>query len=269
MGRQAAVAQGGRCRGAGMRLAVLTKAGQRVVVKVVRHVLVDTPVHARVLQALGVGGPGITFVCRAQPVVVVHQCRATRRAGGIVRAGPQEQAVRIGAGVQRAVIGVAHRERIGQGGLEGHVGAGVGAHPQAAFGGQPLVHAAVVPGPLRVDPRVRRDDAGRCVAGKFVLQRIGAALRGAVRLRQHVAGQGGHKMRIGKPAHAGHRAEIVVERPVFLHQDDNVAHVVDRARLAIRRDRHGALDGRRRVGGERQARFFFHDSINTACKLRS
>ncbi|MNV51414.1 hypothetical protein D3C71_1434610 [compost metagenome] len=152
-----------------MRLAVLTKAGQRVVVKVVRHVLVDAPVHVRVLQALGVGGPGITFVCRAQPVVVIHQRRATRHAGGIVRAGPQEQAVRIGAGVQGTVIGVAHGERVGQGGLEGHVGAGIGAQPQAALGGQPLVHAAVVPGPLRIHPRVRRDEAGRCVAGEFLL----------------------------------------------------------------------------------------------------
>ena len=80
----------------------------------------------------------------------VDQGRAAGLAARIVGAGPQEQPVGIGAGLHRAVIGLAQREGVGQRGLERQLGGAVGAHAETA---QPLVHAAVVPGALGVVPR--------------------------------------------------------------------------------------------------------------------
>ena len=82
----------------------------------------------------------------------VDQGRAAGLAARIVGAGPQEQPVGIGAGLHRAVIGLAQREGVGQRGLERQLGGAVGAHAETALGGQPLVHAAVVPGALGVVP---------------------------------------------------------------------------------------------------------------------
>ena len=41
---------------------------------------------------------------------------------------------------------------------------------------------------------------------------------------------------IGEAAHAAHRAEVVVERSVLLHQDDDVLDVVDGAGAVVRRN---------------------------------
>ncbi|MNV82603.1 hypothetical protein D3C71_1763480 [compost metagenome] len=97
---QAAVAQGGVRRAVGVFAAVLPKTGQRVVVEIVRHVLVHAPIHAGRLQAFGVGGPGIAFIRRAQAVVGVDEGGAAGLSQRIVGAGPQEQPVGIGAGMQ-------------------------------------------------------------------------------------------------------------------------------------------------------------------------
>ncbi|MCY1200949.1 hypothetical protein D9M72_124000 [compost metagenome] len=251
---QAAIAQGGVGGAVRVLPAVLPEAGQRVVVIVVLHVLVDAPVHARVLQAFGIGGPGVAFAGGPQAVVGVDQRRAARQSRRIVGAGPQEQPVRIGAGVHRAVVGVAQCEGVGQRGLERHVRAVVGAHAQPALGGQPLVHAAVVPGALGVVPRMRRDVAHRRAAGVFRPQGIGTNPRRAVRLRQHVARGGGRGQRVGEAAHPGQRAEVMVEGTVFLHQDHHVAHVPQRAGLAVGGDFQRAGDRGKGGGG----RFCFH-----------
>ena len=65
----------------------------------------------------------------------VDQGRAAGLAARIVGAGPQEQPVGIGAGLHRAVIGLAQREGVGQRGLERQFGGAVGAHAEAALGG--------------------------------------------------------------------------------------------------------------------------------------
>ncbi|KAG1315258.1 hypothetical protein G6F62_013792 [Rhizopus arrhizus] len=166
------------------------------------------------------------------------------------------------------MVGVAHGEGVGQRRLEGDVVAGVGAQSQAALGGQPLIHAAVIPCALCIVPGVRRDVAHRRVAGILRAQRIGAAACLAIRLRQHVAGRRGRRVRVRETAHAGQRAEIMVERPVLLHQDADMPHVVKRTGLAVWGNRQRARDGRRRIRGMGQARFFSHDSINTANNVR-
>ncbi|KAG0736456.1 hypothetical protein G6F24_018339 [Rhizopus arrhizus] len=56
-------------------------------------------------------------------VVRVGDHRATGARGGIVVPGPQEYPVRVGAGLHRAVIGVADREGVGQRELERQVAA--------------------------------------------------------------------------------------------------------------------------------------------------
>ncbi len=266
---QRAVAQRGVAHVARMLPSVLLKARERIVVVVVRHVLVDAPGHAGVLQTLGVCGPGIAFTRRTQPVVGVDQRGAAGRALRVVGAGPQKQPVGIGAGLDRAMIGIAQREGIGQRGLKRHVGAAVGSHAQPGLGGQPLIHAAVVPGALRIVPGVRRDVADRLVAGDLCLQIVGAAMRVAIGLRQHRARARGHGMRIGESAHARQRAEVMVEGPVLLHQDHDMPHILQRAGLAVGFDRQRARNDRGRVRVEGRARFFFHDSFNTVCNLES
>ena len=100
------------------------------------------------------------------------------------------------------------------------------------------------------------------------LQGIGTGADAVAGLRQHVAAGRGRGMRIGEAAHAGQRAEIVIEGAVLLHQDDDVAHVPDRAAAAIGLDRQRALDGVREVLEMGRTRFDFHDGINTACDRR-
>jgi hypothetical protein len=55
---------------------------------------------------------------------------------------------------------------------------------------------------------------------------------------------------VTETAHALERAEIMVERAVFLHQDHDVLDVADGAGRIIGRDGQGALDGRWK-GGKR------------------
>jgi hypothetical protein len=120
-----------------------------------------------------------------------------------------------------------------------------------ALGRDPAVIVAVVPGVVLVRPVVRH-----------VVRELEAQERrrwverqqraGAVRLLEHrVAGGQGHRARIAEAADAAQRTEIMVERPILLHQDDDVLHVLDRARHDIRLDRQGAPDGFRERGTKR------------------
>ena len=137
-------------------LAVLLEAGQRVVAEVVGHVLVDDPAHPGFLQALGVGLPVVarasTGRCESHSLFT----RGHAGAGRAVGAGPQEHAVGVGAGVHRAVVGVAQREGVGQRELEGQLGLLEVAHRGRRLVAHPLLHAAAVPGGLAVGPAVRR-----------------------------------------------------------------------------------------------------------------
>ena len=58
-----------------------------------------------------------------------------------------------------------------------------------------------------------------------------------------------HRARIAEAAHAAERAEVVVERPVLLHQDDDVLHVLDRSGDDVGLDRQGVPDAFGKCGG--------------------
>jgi hypothetical protein len=63
------------------------------------------------------------------------------------------------------------------------------------------------------------------------------------RLRPHGAPtRQAQRAGIAQPAHAVQHAEIVIERTVFLHVDDHVLDIHDRARVARRRDRQRPID---------------------------
>ena len=51
-----------------------------------------------------------------------------------------------------------------------------------------------------------------------------------------------HRMRIAEPTHSAHHAEVVVERPVLLHQHHDVLDVPQRPCRPVRRDRQRAGD---------------------------
>ena len=127
---------------------------QRIVGKIVRQELIDLPVDAGLFQAFRIGRPLVTLIGGTErvPLVVDGGDALARRAVG---AGPVEQAVRIGAGVNAAVIGIAEGEGIGQGVLEPQLLLGVIAHGLVFLMGRPVRHAAVVPGVLGVAPAVR------------------------------------------------------------------------------------------------------------------
>ena len=51
-----------------------------------------------------------------------------------------------------------------------------------------------------------------------------------------------HRVRIAEPAHAAHHAEVVIKRPVLLHQHHDVLDVLAAARRTVRRDGERASD---------------------------
>ncbi len=231
-------------------LAVLPEADERVVGEVVGHVLVHHPRHAGLLQALGIGGPVVAARAdvgvRIQLVPHVVHHRLAGRPHGAVRAGPVEEAVGIGTAVQRAEIRIAHGEGIGQRELERGLGLHVVAHGLGLLVARPFGHAAAVPGVARIDPAVGRAAHALGVAGSLV-QVVGQhGLAVLVGLLPDVApARQGNGEAVAEAAHAGQRAEVVVERAVFLHDDDDVLHVHDRAGALVGGNGQGAPDAGR------------------------
>ncbi len=131
---------------AGRGGAELREPGQRVVVVVV-GLLVDPPADPGVLEALGVGGPGVALLA-------VVGDRAARGAGGIDPTRPLVEAVGVGRALDRAEVLVADGEGVGEGVLEGDVGAGVVAHGLGRLGRDPVVVEPVVPGRVGAGPGV-------------------------------------------------------------------------------------------------------------------
>jgi hypothetical protein len=60
--------------------------------------------------------------------------------------------------------------------------------------------------------------------------------------------------RIAKAAHPAKATELMIERSVFLHEDDNVLDVTKRSGLTASGQRQSGLDGRERIAdGQRSA----------------
>ncbi len=218
------------------------------VAAVVVLLLVDAPAHARLLEPLGVGGPPVR---RGRRVV---GDRAAPGAGRVDGAGHPVEPVGPGRAEDRTEVVVADGEGLGQRELERYVLPGVVAHHvravlpvRLAVRGQPAVHLPAV-------PRLVLDGPGVAGGG----DRLGAALMGVqperqqvplgvrlVRLVEHRA-PGGQPQRVGvgEAAYALEGAEVVVERPVLLHQQHDVLDVVQRA-VPFRSGRHRLLHARR------------------------
>jgi hypothetical protein len=70
------------------------------------------------------------------------------------------------------------------------------------------------------------------------------------RLRPHAAPAGeAQRAWIAQPAHAIIAAKIMIERPIFLHEDHDMLDIADRAGRAVGSDRGGALDQTRQHPG--------------------
>ena len=242
-------------RAAGRGVAVLVEVQQRVVAVVAdigivgvpprpglveadTGVLIDLPAHAGVEQALGVGVPLVAGLG-----VVDH--RAAVLAVVAVPPRPHVVAVRVGRAEHPAVVVVADGEGVGQGVVEGDVRTLEVRHRGGALGRHPLVVAPAREHRVRGVPVVGQVlDEGQAEVGVVGAERQ-HVLR-AVGLVEHrlAAGQR-RRVRVAEATDAAHRAEVVVERPVLLHQDHDVLDVLDRPLLAVSRNGRGAGDALR------------------------
>ncbi|MCO4699117.1 hypothetical protein LRR80_05209 [Streptomyces sp. RO-S4] len=204
-------------------------------VQAVADVLVDLPGDAGLLQALGVGGPAV-----AEFGVVQNRAAAAAVVARV--AGPHVVAVRVGGADERAVVGVADGEGVGEGEVEGDVLAGQVRHGRGALGGHPPVVLAAVVSLLTVRPGVRQalqelhaEVVGVRVEGQELLSVL-------LLVPDRFAVAEADRAGVAEAADASQGAEVVVEGAVLLHEDDDVLDVLDRPGAVVRRQGGGALD---------------------------
>src|SRR6202042_3092483 len=88
----------------------------------------------------------------------------------------------------------------------------------------------------------------------------------AVRLLGHrVTRWQSHRPRIVEAAHTAQRSQIMIERAILLHQNDDVLHILDRAGDDFRFDGQGALNGLRERGAERRGAQGFENCTAVCC----
>ncbi|MNQ74095.1 hypothetical protein D3C85_888470 [compost metagenome] len=213
---------------------------------VVVRVLIDLPVNARAFQHVGDGGPGqgraLVGVARLghlalDPAAQVVGLGVAFDAGDALitgdgllsRAGPEDDPVRVRPGRDRAMIAVRQSEGLRQGELEGDILAAIMAHRILGLEPGPLAQPPLPPGRLSVREAVR--GAGNLHGvGPRRIQVEGRDVLLSVRLAPHLlAARKRDRMAITETAHPPHGAEVMIERPVLLHQDDDVLHVLDGA----------------------------------------
>ncbi len=196
----------------------------------VAGVLIHLPRDAVALQPFRIGRPVVAGFG-------VRDYRTAARAVVADVAGPHVVAVRIGRALHGAVVRVADRERVGQRVVERQVGARHVRHRRRAFRRHPLIAFAAVERLLRGVPVVRRAfEEGFAEIGDLRAVREHVARAVALAPDRAAIAQE-HRARIAEAAHAAQHAEVVVERTVFLHQDDDVLDVLDRARAIVRGNR--------------------------------
>jgi len=222
-----------------VQLSELAEIAERIV-RIIGNLLVHAPGNSRLLESTCIGAPR-----QALRRVVLGHVGAGVGIGAAVGDAidavlPDAQAVRaaemiepVGAGraLQRAVIAVADRELVRQCMVIGDVGAGQVRHRQRALLLRPDV--PIAPARLAVLPAmVEARETARVAAVVVEPERPGdppaIAVGAALRPDRSAAGQR-HRARIRKAAHAPQRTEIMIERPVFLHQNHDVLDVHDRA----------------------------------------
>src|SRR5262245_21302438 len=82
--------------------------------------------------------------------------RTALLAATVIRSGPDEEAVGVGAALDRAGIGVTNREGVGESELEGNIVFEIVCLRVGGFVRWPLAHAAGVPCRLSIAPAMRR-----------------------------------------------------------------------------------------------------------------
>ena len=251
------------------RVLVLLELDQRVAAKVV-VVLVELEGDASLHQVLGHRLPALRVAGHRGAHVRLGAARRTRvvdhRATKLAWVAANLAGVRVnGAGepgdtvrVRRRdhtlVVRIAHQEALRQRKVEGQVLPAVVADRVRRVVPRPAVVLAVVPRRVVLPPVV---GAGNHALGTVapvatlvvqvprvqlldVARRLRALQRVVHRLVPHglVRVLRDVHVRVTKPTHAGHRAKVVVERAVLLHEEHDVLHILQRA-------------GRRRRGGQR------------------
>ncbi len=202
---------------------------------------VALPADAGVLQLLGIGPPARAVDLRALghlgDVVAIGN-GAAALASRIVAPRHHEHAVRAGRPEQRGEIGVTHGKGVGQRSVIGNILALEIAHRERALGIEPFIVTAVIPSLPAGEEIVRQALHHREVGVVNVEAERQAHLPRRIAL---VPGGGavgqGCGVRIGKAAHPRKGTEIMIERAILLHQDDDVLDIHDRARAAARGDR--------------------------------
>ena len=239
----------------------------KAIVAVVLVLLIDLPGDARRLQPLGVGRPFHALelrrvLGRIGVVVglfwrVVDDDLAVVAGGEAAVAGEQVEPVGVGLGEDRAVVGVADREGVGERVVERQVRAGVVAHGQRRLGRDPGV--VVLPPSVAALPAVVQAEHGLGPGGRRIQAEgaDGGSVLGPLVPDRRAAGQlDGPGVAVA--AHPAQRPEVVVERAVLLHQDHHVLDILEGAGDAVGGERerpgHRRRQGRRadRAGGELQ-----------------
>ena len=194
--------------------------------------VVNIPTHTGRLESLGIGSPG-------EVIVFVVDDRSAVFATRIDRAGHPIQAVRPGRSQHGTVVRITDCEGLGQCELKWDVVAFVIAHAKRAFVAvgvamrfEPVVHLAVVPGCMLRGPGVAGARDFLCV-GLFRVevkrQQISVGVVLIWLMEDGFAMAKFHGGGIVESTHSGERAEIVIERPVFLHEQHDVFDVAQRA----------------------------------------
>lgn len=69
-----------------------------------------------------------------------------------------------------------------------------------------------------------------------------------------------HRMRVAEAPYSSQGAEVVVEGPVLLHEDDDVLDVLDRAGTVVRGQRRGPPDTGRQCAERRRGARYLEES---------
>jgi hypothetical protein len=152
------------------------------------------------------------------------------------------------------VIGIADGKSVGQCVVKRDIRTGEMGHGHGALGRYPLIVFAIVPGAMGRGPvvgKVFKELQPERSSGRMKGQSITAVGIGLIKDR--IAGRQSNGSRIGKAAHTIQRTEVMIERPVLLHQDDDVLDVRDAASLVGRAHRQCFGNTRRKRGSERGA----------------
>jgi hypothetical protein len=150
------------------------------------------------------------------------------------------------------VIGVADGESVGERVVKRDIGAGEVGHGHGTLARHPLVVFPTVPGALGRPPvvgKVFEDLQAERSSGRMKGQDITALAIGLIKDR--TAGRQGNGSWIGEAAYTIQRTEVMIERPVLLHEDDDVFDVRDAATLVRHAYRQCPCDTRRKRGSER------------------